>query len=347
VAPAAGVGRGGPLRTYLLLALAHPTAGAAVSWTLGAPSLPPLPPSLASDASFAFPGSAFASLGDGGGGKSQLVLYTAGGVTYRVVGAPPFPAGAPSPTTPVLSAGPSGAIDASGNWLVAAFRTGASSLLGFTRAESAEFNCSAAPPGVSWRTGAIVTSDDDGASWSRGGAAILDDMPCSPHAGGSAFASVLPNGSGFLAWGGCTAYRSLDSGAAVGSWYRWFDGHFGAGFTEPGIEGMSSCLQGLPYGAMNPSVSFNAYLNRYVMVLSVQGDAQTLWIALSADGVQAWSAPAVLLRVAPPATLTWGSLLGTSSSSASERVATLVYAATPPTGKRPVDWVARSVTFSQ
>jgi hypothetical protein len=333
-----------PRRLALLLLLLPAAGAAAISWTLGAPSLPPLPAALASDASFAFPGSAFASLGDGDG-KSQLLLYTAGGATYRVVGAPPFPAGAPSPTTPVLSAGPSGAIDASGNWLVAAFRTGASSLLGFTRAESAEFNCSAAPPGVAWRTGAIVTSDDDGASWSRRGAAILDDMPCSPHAGGSAFASVLPNGSGYLAWGGCTAYRSLDSGAAVGSWFRWFDGHFGAGFSEPGIEGMSSCLQGLPYGAMNPSVSFNAFLNSYVMVLSVQGDAQTLWIAVSTDGVQAWSAPAVLLRVAPPATLAWGSLVGSSNASVSERVATLVYAATPPTGKRSVDWVARSLTF--
>jgi hypothetical protein len=240
----------------------------------------------------------------------------------------------------VLSAGPSGALAASGNWLVAAFRTGASSLLGFTRAESAEFNCSAAPPGVAWRTGAIVTSDDDGASWSRRGAAILDDMPCSPHAGGSAFASVLPNGSGYLAWGGCTAYRTDDARGAPGTWQRWRDG----AFSSPGVNGSSTCLDGVPSNVCCPTVTFNSDLGVFLMVSTTWGSSDTLFIAVSDDGL-AWAPPQVLLRVPAPRAVAYGQLIGAANSSVSGRVTTLAYAAAPPTGDKPRDFVYRDLTF--
>ena len=104
-------------------------------------------------------------------------------------------------------------------------------------------------------------------------------------------------------------------------------------------------MRGLPYDTVNPSVTMNAYLGLFVMLFSRQGDPQTLYISFSQDGVQEWSAPAVLLRVNAPSTIAFPSLIGATNSTVTGKLATLVYASSPPSGAQPVDFVARSLTF--
>jgi hypothetical protein len=142
-----------------------------------------------------------------------------------------------------------------------------------------------------------VSSLDDGITWHRDGLAISDPQPCKPTFGGTGYSSVVPAARGtpgFLAYGGCTAFRSLDVGGAAGTWTRWSNGSF----SSPGVNGTTSpsCLSGVPRNACCPIVTFNAYLDAYVMVYTTWGLNNTLFITRSSDGLD-WDPPQVLLKV--------------------------------------------------
>jgi hypothetical protein len=65
---------------------------------------------------------------------------------------------------------------------------------------------------------------------------------------------------------------------------------------------------------------------------------------LSAQGLE-WDNPQVLLQAFSPRAIAYGQLIGVSNSSVSGRVSTLAYAAAPPTGDKPRDFVYREITF--
>lgn len=269
----------------------------------------------------------------------QRLMFWSDGSTYRVVGSGLFPNNAPSPLTPVLSSGVKGSYDANGNWLLASFYVG-SKLVAFTHVENHGFDC----PGsyAEWNAGAVLSSFDDGITWHRDGLAIHDAQPCVPTFGGSGYSSVLPrrDGPGFIAWGGCTAFRTDDAQGAPGTWKRYL----GGSFSSPGINGSSTCLPGMPANACCPIVSFNTYVGQYIAIISTWGSNNTFLIATSPDGI-AWSSPEVLLEVPHPRAIAYGQLIGDSNSSVSGRSATLLYAAAPPTSGKPRDFVYRSITF--
>jgi len=320
----------------LSLAGASCAAAAPLSFTLGPERLQPYPPGKSA---YQFPDAAFSVQAD----NNSRLMFWSDGSTYRVRGAGLFPDAAPDPPGPVLVSGPKGTYDANGNWLLAAFRVGAPSrLVAFTHVENHGFDC----PGsyAEWNSGAVVTSFDDGASWRRDGLAIGDPQPCKPTFGGAGYSSVLPargGGGGFVAYGGCTGYRSADEGGAPGTWRRYKDG----AFAEPGVNGSSSCLPGVPENTCCPIVSFNAHLNLFVMLYTTWGSNNTFFITTSPDGVT-FGPSQVLLRVAAPRAIAYPQLIGAANSSVSDRVATLAYAAAPPTGDKPRDFVYRDITFA-
>ena len=189
----------------------------------------------------------------------------------------------------------------------------------------------------------MVTSEDDGRTWVREGLAIHDPQPCNATFGGAGYSSVLParGGPGFRAYGGCTAYESPDAMGAPGSWRRWRDG----AFSQPGVNGTSSCLSGVPPNACCPIVHYNAGLQLFVMVYGTWGADSTLFLSTSADGLT-WGPSAVLLAVAAPRAIAYGAIVSATSSSTAGLVATLVYAAAPATSGHPRDFIARSITFT-
>lgn len=159
-----------------------------------------------------------------------MVFWT-DGKTFRNVGAfnssAPFPMNPPTPSSPVLGPGPDKAYDMNGNWLLHVQRIAGDELVGFTHVENHHFNCSG--PYAEWNAAAVVRSSDNGQSWQRMGLAVADPQPCQPAFGGSGFSSVLPDmraGKGFIAFGGCSGYRSSAEDGAAGSWMRYYNGSF-------------------------------------------------------------------------------------------------------------------------
>lgn len=314
-----------------------PLLCASFTWELGPESLAPYPPG---NGPYQFPDAAFSVADDDATGDERLMFWSDGS-TYRVVGAGLFPNSTPSPVTPVLGNGPRGTYDANGNWMLATFRVN-ETLVGFTHVEDHGFDCAGGYG--EWNAAAVVVSPDDGVTWTREGLAIGDPKPCNASFGGTGYSSVLPaphGAPGFIAYGGCTAFRSVDPRGAPGTWFRWLDG----AFSSPGVNGSSSCLTGVPANTCCPIVSFNSYLNLYVMVLTKWGQNATLFIETSVDGVT-FGNEQVLLEVPAPRAIAYGQIIGSSNSSVSQRVATLAYAAAPPTGNKPRDFVYRTIKFT-
>jgi hypothetical protein len=314
-----------------LLAATAARAAPALSFALGPEALMTYP----SPGPYQFPDAAFSVMDDG----DARLMFWSDGTTYRVSGAGLFPNNTPTPVTPVLGSGST--YDRNGNWLLAAFRVPGGGLVAFTHVEDHSFDCPG--PYAEWNAGAVVSSADNGVTWARDGLAISDPKPCAPSFGGAGYSSIIPaprGAPGFLAFGGCTAFRSTDPRGAPGSWQRWRD----SAFSSPGVNGSSTCLPGVASNVCCPTVSFNADLDLFVMVSTTWGTNNTLFIATSPDGL-AWDAPQVLLRAPAPRAIAYGQVIGASNSSVSGRVSTLAYAAAPPTGGRPRDFVYRAITF--
>ena len=320
------------MRGPTLLLLGWAARATALSFTLGPEALQPYP----SPAPYQFPDAAFSVQDDGAG---QRLMFWSDGSTYRVRGPGLFPNSTPSPLTPVLGKGPT--YDKNGNWLLAAFRVPGGDLVAFTHVEDHSFDC---PGGYAeWNAGAVVSSSDDGVTWARDGLAISDPKPCVPTFGGSGYSSIIPaphGAPGFIAYGGCTAFRSTDARGAPGTWQRWKDG----AFSSPGVNGSSTCLAGVKANVCCPTVTYNSDLGVFIMISTVWGPSNELFIATSTDGLT-WDAPQVLLQVPAPRAIAYGQLIGAANSSVSGRVSTLAYAAAPPTGPKPRDFVYREITF--
>lgn len=294
---------------------------------------------------YQFPDAAIALLPDVVSGGSDSMLFYSDGSTWRVSGAPSpgeFPHNAPSPPTPVLTVGPPGSYDANGNWFLHVSRISGSQLVGFTHVENHGWACNDSGYGE-WNAGAVVSSQDDGRTWTRDGLAIHDPQPCNATFGGAGYSSIIPSrsGSGFRAYGGCTAFESRSAVGAPGSWMRWKSGSF----SSPGINGSSDCLPGIPSNTCCPIVSWNTGLRLFICVFTLWGHGTELFITTSPDGLS-WGPSQVLLTVDAPRSIAYGQIVSRNSSSEAGLDAVLVYAAAPPTSGHPRDFVSRSITLA-
>lgn len=292
---------------------------------------------------YQFPDSAFPVLPAGDGSGRRLVFW-ADGSTYRVVGdatpSSPFPTPPPTPLTPVLmaSADPT-AYDANGNWLLSVSRLSNGTLVGFSHTENHQFPCGSEYG--EWNFGAVVASDDDGVTWRKLGLAVADPQPCKPSFGGAGYSSILPHPEGgYIAWGGCSAYRSTDPAGVPGTWLRWLNGSF----SSPGVGGQQDCLPGVSPAACCPIVHYNTAVRAYVMVWTSWGTNDTFHVATSTDGVE-WGPSEVLLSVPSPRAIAYGQVIGDTDSASAGGTATLAYAAAPPTSGYPRDFMYRNITF--
>jgi hypothetical protein len=83
--------------------------------------------------------------------------------------------------------------------------------------------------------------------------------------------------------------ESKNPDGAPGTWSKWHDGTF----SEPGIAGIATPIHNLSrVPGANPSVHFNTYLNKYVMVYASW--ERGLFISVS-DDLEKWSSPVRIL----------------------------------------------------
>jgi hypothetical protein len=101
----------------------------------------------------------------------------------------------------------------------------------------------------------------------------------------------------------------------------------------------------VPADACCPITHFNSYLQQFVMIYTTWGNGSALFMATSQDGLS-FGPSQLLLDVAPPRTIAYGQVHSDSADGSIGRQAVLAYAAAPPTGPYPRDFVFRSIEFS-
>jgi len=199
-----------------------------------------------------------------------------------------------------------------GAWLMGVHRIPDGRLVGFYHAESHWYpRTDPANGGTAYKTMAVAYSSNEGVSWGTGENYQFLTPPYSkpqiPYWSGDGDACVVrddannrwlcyyvavqfvngapkPNESPMI----CVA-SSSDANGWVGTWKKWD----GSGFNKAGLGGIDtpiSSLSGVP-GA-NPSVHWNTYLNRWVMVWHSWGG--DIYISTSNNGT-VWSMPQLII----------------------------------------------------
>lgn len=278
----------------------------------------------------------------------QFQMYWAGSTTYRTRGHSLFTMGE---AQPVLQPGLRGSFENGGAWLNSVFRVAGQKLIGFYHAEDHEFAGDPTSRYVAWKSIACCSSADNGLSWQKEGRIITSSRP----------KPLQP------AWGGCGDFcvvrdekhhrwmcffqehylcvaSSEDARGRPGTWKKYHDREF----VEPGLDGRSTPIQGLErHAGGNPSVHFNTYLNKWLMVWGTWENSSTspdsIWLSSSSDLVH-WDAPRLVVAAQRQERCWYPTILGTSDVSGG-REALLCYAYFPDKSQSHRKFVARAITF--
>ncbi len=257
-----------------------------------------------------------------------------------------------NPTTPVFGGrqpnnGVSNDFNDGGMWLVGVRALNNGMLVGFFHAESHWYPRST-NGWYAYKSLGVAYSSDNGQTWSSPQMILKHflDKSSTPQWSGLGDGCVIYNhlnnnyycyytpayGSTSLSMA-----RSSDPLGTAGSWQKWHNGSF----SQPGIDGLESSLPGLSLkpGA-NPSVHWNTYLNKFIMVW--HGWNEKLYISASDDG-ETWDDARLLLD---EGSKTWYPvIIGTDSVNGGQTV-TLYYANNfQPDGRRTMSY--RTLTFSK
>ena len=132
---------------------------------------------------------------------------------------------------------------------------------------------------------------------------------------------------------------SYDVEGKPGTWYKYYNGEF----DQPGLGGESSPIPGLqskPGG--NPSVHYNSYLERFVMVWH-SWVSTSIYISTSTDGI-VWEQPELLEPVSGTGRRAWYPTIIGKSDTEAGKIARLYYADIAP-GFASRDFVSKALVF--
>jgi len=287
----------------LLLVLVSRTSLAQTEITIGPETIVPIPDNpvryFANDAPFPYLPTS--------NGTANITFWV-DGVNYRSEGPSLDSMNPIDPTTSVLSGTP-GDFDNGGIWLTSAIRRNGK-LYGFYHAE--DHSCT--NKYVEWNASGLAISTDDGATWSKQGQIIGNPMDCSVASGFGGFGANAfvwdTNGSRWMAWGGAYCFVSTNADALPGTWYGYNNGSFSTPLPGPGslseLAGFNKYVDGAQ------SVTWNAYLGRWFMVIPHYGNGATLYYTTSTDGIN-WDAEQVLFTCATNYTMNYPVIIGESS----------------------------------
>jgi hypothetical protein len=257
-----------------------------------------------------------------------------------------------NPTTPVFGGrepdnGVSNGFNDGGMWLVGVRALNNGDLVGFFHAES-HWYPRTTNGWFAYKSLGVAYSSDNGQTWGTPQLILkhVNNKPSTPQWSGLGDACVIYNHLNnkyycyYTPVSGSTALSmasSSDPFGTPGSWQKWNNGSF----SQPGISGLESALPGLSQkpGA-NPSVHWNTYLNKFIMVW--HGWDEKLYISASDDG-EVWDDARLLLD---EGSKTWYPVvIGTDSVNGGQTV-TLYYANNfQPDGRRTMSY--RTLSFSK
>lgn len=254
-------------------------------------------------------------------------------------------------TEQVLRGGPAGSFDNGGAWLYSVFPRTPADYLGFYHAEDHEFSGDPQSRFIAWKSIAQATSNDGGRTWSKGGQIITSAQakPQRPAWGGNGDFCVVRDGKKdrwvcFYQEGQLCMAVSSDPEGKPGTWFKFYKGKF----QEPGLGGRNSpipALAGLPGG--NPSVHFNTFLKKWVMVwhtwfgTPIRPDG--LWISTSED-LEDWTNPKILIAAERNERVWYPTIIGSTDLEAGQ-TAQLCYAWFPDKGRNEREFRVRPITF--
>ncbi|HEY5689324.1 MAG TPA: T9SS type A sorting domain-containing protein [Yeosuana sp.] len=181
--------------------------------------------------------------------------------------------------------------DNGGSWLMSVFREQNDDFIGFFHAEDHWYPHTTND--IAWKSIGVTYSNDKGITWETGNQIITSatPKPTTPTWGGTGDCCVVwdhINNRWLCYYQEQTISMAIstDPKGAPGTWKKYYFG----GFTEDGLGGRQSPLPGLssaPGG--NPSVHWNTYLMKWVMVWH-GWNPTTIYMSVSADGI-VWDTP--------------------------------------------------------
>ncbi len=282
---------------------------------------------------------------------STMILFWGDGWAHRYAG-PDLMHMQPAPGTlvtrtraPGVPSGPN-AYDYNGDWMNEAHRMADGSLVAFVHAENHIF--SDGVYGEQNSTGLWI-STDDGYSWTDYGQVVGSLKPAN---GGGYHGSNLNVGpiwdeknSRWLGYDGQVPYVSKDPHGMPGTWFAKDSNEQFTIPVDPTVSHIgATAVDSLPAKTNGGNLSFNSYLNEFVMVYQCNGDNTNVHISFSKDGLN-WGGNTILAWESSPGTASYPQLIGTTDQAGGQDMQ-LVYERTPPTGHNRKDIVTRPVHFN-
>jgi hypothetical protein len=297
-----------------------------------------------------FPDGHISYLRDG----AQMQMYWAGDTTYRTRGKNFFQM---KDLQPVLGSGEKGTFDGDGAWIYSVFRQSKTDLIGFYHAENRRFKDDPSSNFIAWKSIALALSNDNGKTWRKMGPILTSGKPKpdKPAWGGNGDFCVVRDEKNqrwicYYQEGVLCMAISRDPQGRPGTWRKYFNAPFASsGFTEPGLGGRNSAIPGLEnYSGGNPSVHFNTYLKKWVMVWHTWDSASpspaSFWLATSDDMLH-WKNPRLLLVPPDNLRIWYPTILGESSDLRADKKAWLCYARFARSEQSRREFIARPIEF--
>lgn len=227
-------------------------------------------------------------------GFGSYMMYWAEYENYRTIGDTQRPEDhyTLEPATPIFGErGDWDDFDNGGSWLMSVHRPSEEYLIGFYHAEDHWYPHDAND--IAWKSIGVTYSYDNGVTWVKGEQIITSSTkkPEIPEWGGAGDCTVIwddveKRWVSFYQENSLRVAVSYDELGAPGSWLKYYNNDF----NEEGLMGEDSPVGGLelvPGG--NPSVIFNSYLNKWVIVWH-GWDPAYIYMSVS-DDLIVWEEP--------------------------------------------------------
>ena len=181
--------------------------------------------------------------------------------------------------------------DNGGSWLMSVFRKSGNDFIGFYHAEDHWYPHTSND--IAWKSLAVTYSSDKGKTWINGTQIITSPTtkPATPTWGGAGDCCVVWDHFNnrwmcYYQENWILMAISTDPKGAPGTWKKYYNGSF----TEQGLGGQHTKLPGLSsVSGGNPSVHWNTYLKKWVMVWHGWSPA-SIYLSVSKDGIN-WDEP--------------------------------------------------------
>lgn len=280
-------------------------------------------------------------------GGTNYQMYWAGSTSYRSAGSSLLTQNI-NPAVGILAPGSSTSdFDNGGAWIVAVHRLDARNLIGFYHAEDQNWPGYSNPTKIAWKSTVYCSSANNGVTWIKGGQILTGAVPkpSVPTWGGAGDSCVVydPDNARWVAfYAPDKIYTAISTNATPGpgTWLKYYNGSYSA----PGLGGNETPVPGLlTYPGGNPSVHFNTYLHRWVMVWHAW-DVPSIMLSTSADLLN-WTAPIPIITVTTNERVRYATIIGRTDLMAS-RDETLCYGYWPDITAGFRQFLTRTIHFS-